>query len=211
MSLLAALEICKVNMGISSAMGVSMGLAVGTIMSRGTIEQKQRWVPDLLRFDKVGAWAITEPNSGSDAFGGMTTTVRREGEGYVLNGEKTFITNGPYADTVIVYAKLDDGSEPDKRKRPVLTFVLDSGMAGFTQSAPFRKMGIHSSPTGQLFFSDVHLEADRLLGDASVGRAEDGRASARSNFVAERVGDRRDVARRDRGVPAAVGRVRQDP
>jgi alkylation response protein AidB-like acyl-CoA dehydrogenase len=187
MSLLAALEICKVNMGISSAMGVSIGLAVGTIMSRGTIEQKQRWVPDLLRFDKVGAWAITEPNSGSDAFGGMTTTVRREGEGYVLNGEKTFITNGPFADTVIVYAKLDDGSGVDKRKRPVLTFVLDSGMTGFTQSAPFRKMGIHSSPTGQLFFSDVYLDADRLLGDTSSGRAEDGRQSARSSFVAERV------------------------
>jgi alkylation response protein AidB-like acyl-CoA dehydrogenase len=187
MSLLAALEICKVNMGISSAMGVSIGLAVGTIMSRGTIEQKERWVPDLLSFDKVGAWAITEPNSGSDAFGGMSTTVRPEGEGYVLNGEKTFITNGPYADTVIVYAKLDDGSGVDKRKRPVLTFVLDSGMPGFTQSKPFRKMGIHSSPTGQLFFSDVYVDSDRLLSDASGGAAQDGRASARASFVAERV------------------------
>jgi alkylation response protein AidB-like acyl-CoA dehydrogenase len=187
MSLLAALEICKVNMGISSAMGVSIGLAVGTIMSRGTVEQKERWVPDLLSFDAIGAWAITEPNSGSDAFGGMTTTVRREGEGYVLNGEKTFITNGPYADTVIVYAKLDDGSGVDKRKRPVLTFVLDSGMAGFTQSKPFRKMGIHASPTGQLFFSDVYLDADRLLSVSSGGSAQDGRASARASFVAERV------------------------
>jgi alkylation response protein AidB-like acyl-CoA dehydrogenase len=188
MSLLAALEVCKVNMGITSAMGVSVGLTVGTIMARGTIEQKERWVPDLLTFDKVGAWAITEPNSGSDAFGGMMTTVRPEGEGYLLNGEKTFITNGPYADTVVVYAKLDDGSGVDKRKRPVLTFVLDSGMAGFTQSAAFRKMGIHSSPTGQLFFSDVYLDPDRLLGDpSSSGGSQDGRDSARANFVAERV------------------------
>jgi alkylation response protein AidB-like acyl-CoA dehydrogenase len=188
MSLLASIEMCKVNMGLASAMGVSLGLAAGTIMSRGTIEQKERWVPDLLTFDKVGAWAITEPNSGSDAFGGMTTTVRREGEEYVLNGEKTFITNGPYADTVVVYAKLDDGSDTDKRRRPVLTFVLDQGMPGLTQGASFRKMGIHSSPTGQLFFSDVYLEPDRLLGDPGGGAAQDGRASARSNFVAERVG-----------------------
>jgi hypothetical protein len=115
--------------------------------------------------------------------------VRREGEGYVLSGEKTFITNGPFADTVVVYAKLDDGSGIDKRKRPVLTFVLDSGMTGFTQSKPFRKMGIHASPTGQLFFSDVYLEPDRLLGDpAAHGGAQDGRESARSNFVAERIG-----------------------
>jgi hypothetical protein len=189
MGLLASLELCKVNMGLTSAMGVSIGLAVGTIMSRGSIEQKERWIPDLLTFDKIGAWAITEPNSGSDAFGGMTTTVRRDGEGYVLSGEKTFITNGPFADTVIVYAKLDDGSGIDKRKRPVLTFVLDSGMAGFTQSKPFRKMGIHASPTGQLFFSDVYLEPERLLGDpTSHGGAQDGRESARSNFVAERIG-----------------------
>jgi alkylation response protein AidB-like acyl-CoA dehydrogenase len=189
MGLLLSLELCKVNMGLTSAMGVSIGLTSGTIMSRGSIEQKERWVPDLLTFDKIGAWAITEPNSGSDAFGGMTTTVRPKGDGYVLNGEKTFITNGPYADTVVVYAKLDDGSGVDKRKRPVLTFVLDAGMEGFTQSKPFRKMGIHASPTGQLFFSDVYLEPDRLLGDpSSHGGAQDGRESARSNFVAERVG-----------------------
>ncbi|HEX3706431.1 MAG TPA: acyl-CoA dehydrogenase, partial [Mycobacteriales bacterium] len=158
----------------------------GTIMSRGSIEQKQRWARDLQTFDKVGAWAITEPNSGSDAFGGMTTTVRPKGDGYVLNGEKTFITNGPFADTMIVYAKLDDGSSDDKRRRPVLTFVLDAGMDGLTQSAPFRKMGIHSSPTGQLFFSDVYLEPDRLLGGGGGG--QDGRDSARSNFTTERIG-----------------------
>jgi alkylation response protein AidB-like acyl-CoA dehydrogenase len=188
MQLLLSKELCKVSMGLTAAMGVSLGLSAGTIAARGTIEQKERWVPDLLTFTKVGAWAITEPNSGSDAFGGMTTTVRREGEGYVLNGEKTFITNGPYADTTVVYAKLDDGSDTDKRRRPVLTFVLDSGMAGFTQSKPFKKMGIHSSPTGQLFFSDVYLEPDRLLGDPNGGGAQDGRESARANFVTERVG-----------------------
>lgn len=188
MSLILSMELCKVNMGLTSAMGVSVGLAAGTIMSRGSIEQKERWVPDLVTFEKVGAWAITEPDSGSDAFGGMRTTVRPQGDGYVLNGEKTFITNGPFADTCVVYAKLDDGSGTDIRKRPVLTFVLDAGMAGFTQSKPFKKMGIHASPTGQLFFSDVYLEPDRLLAGSGGGAAQDGRESARSNFVAERLG-----------------------
>jgi alkylation response protein AidB-like acyl-CoA dehydrogenase len=189
MGLITTLELSKVSMGLVSAMGVSVGLASGTIMSRGTVAQKERWVPDLVSFNKIGAWAITEPNSGSDAFGGMATTVRPEGEGYVLNGEKTFITNGPYADTMVVYAKLDDGSDIEKRKRPVLIFVLDAGMEGLTQSKPFRKMGIHSSPTGQLFFSDVYLDPDRLLGGAtSDSGKQDGRDSARANFVAERVG-----------------------
>ncbi|HVV76481.1 MAG TPA: acyl-CoA dehydrogenase family protein [Mycobacteriales bacterium] len=188
MQLLLSIELTKVAMGITAAMGVSMGLAGGTIMSRGSVEQKERWARDLMTFAKVGAWAITEPNSGSDAFGGMTTTVRPEGDGYVLNGEKTFITNGPYADTAVVYAKLDDGTNDDKRRRPVLTFVLDKGMDGFTQSKPFKKMGIHSSPTGQLFFSDVYLEPDRLLTGGSGEGASDGRESARSNFTTERVG-----------------------
>ncbi|HVX69758.1 MAG TPA: acyl-CoA dehydrogenase family protein [Mycobacteriales bacterium] len=187
MQLILSIELTKVAMGLTAAMGVSMGLAGGTIASRGNIEQQERWARDLMTFKKVGAWAITEPNSGSDAFGGMTTTVRKQGDGYVLNGEKTFITNGPYADTAVVYAKLDDGSSEDKRRRPVLTFVLDSGMDGFTQSKPFKKMGIHSSPTGQLFFSDVYLEPDRLLVGSGEGAA-DGRESARSNFTTERVG-----------------------
>jgi acyl-CoA dehydrogenase len=179
-------ELSKACMGLVTAMGVSVGLTATTIMSRGSREQKLRWVPDLLTFDKIGAWAITEPDAGSDAFGGMKTTVRPVGDGYVLNGQKTFITNGPYADTIVVYAKLDDGGDTDRRKRPVLTFVLDSGMPGLTQSKPFRKMGIHSSPTGELFFADVALPADRLLGGGS-GQG-DGRDSARSNFTTERVG-----------------------
>jgi hypothetical protein len=190
MQLILSIELTKVAMGLTTAMGVSMGLAGGTIMSRGSIEQKERWARDLQTFEKVGAWAITEPNSGSDAFGGMTTTARPAADGYVLNGEKTFITNGPYADTMVVYAKLDDGTSDDKRRRPVLTFVLDAGMDGLTQSKPFKKMGIHSSPTGQLFFADLHVGEDRLLGGGGggSGSGQDGRDSARSNFTTERIG-----------------------
>ncbi|MCU1639868.1 MAG: putative ACYL-CoA [Nocardia sp.] len=188
MAFVAFAEICKVAMGVSTAAGVSVGMAATTIMSRGTTAQKERWALDLLTFDKVGSWAITEPDAGSDAFGGMRTSVKRDGADYILNGQKTFITNGPYADTLVVYAKLDDGTDADKRTRPVLTFVLDQGMEGLTQSKPFRKMGMHSSPTGQLFFDNVRVGKDRLLGETEENKGGDGRDSARANFVFERVG-----------------------
>ncbi|OBK40063.1 acyl-CoA dehydrogenase [Mycobacterium sp. 1245111.1] len=183
-------ELAGVSLGLLSAVGVSLGLGAATIMSRGTLAQKERWLPELMTLEKIAAWAITEPDSGSDAFGGMKTTVRRSGDedgAYILNGQKTFITNGPYADVMVVYAKLDDGSG-DKRNRPVLTFVLDAGMAGLVQGKPFKKMGIMSSPTGELFFDNVRLSPDRLLGETENHTGGDGRDSARANFSAERIG-----------------------
>ncbi len=183
-------ELAGVSMGLLSTVGVSLGLGAATIMSRGTLAQKERWLPELMTLEKIAAWAITEPDSGSDAFGGMKTTVRRSGDedgAYLLNGQKTFITNGPYADVLIVYAKLDDGSD-DRRRRPVLPFVLDAGMPGLTQGKPFKKMGLISSPTGELFFDNVRLTPDRLLGEAEQHSSGDGRDSARANFAAERLG-----------------------
>jgi alkylation response protein AidB-like acyl-CoA dehydrogenase len=185
-------ELCRVCMGVVTGMGVSLGLTVPTIMGRGTLAQQQRWLPDLVTYDKVGAWAITEPDSGSDAFGGMKSYVVRDGDDYILNGQKTFITNGPDADVVVVYAKLNEDEAGDSssnpRDRKVLTFVLDRGMEGFVQSKPFRKMGIHSSRTGELFFSNVRLGRDRLLGETEDNAAGDGRESARSSFSTERIG-----------------------
>ncbi|MET0700843.1 MAG: acyl-CoA dehydrogenase family protein [Mycobacterium sp.] len=182
-------ELCRVCMGVVTGMGVSLGLTVPTIMGRGTLAQQERWLPGLVTYEKVGAWAITEPDSGSDAFGGMKSYVVRDGDDYILNGQKTFITNGPDADVVVVYAKLDEGDPAiDKRDRKVLTFVLDRGMEGFVQSKPFRKMGIHSSRTGELFFNNVRLGRDRLLGETENNAAGDGRESARSSFSAERIG-----------------------
>jgi alkylation response protein AidB-like acyl-CoA dehydrogenase len=182
-------ELCRVCMGVVTGMGVSLGLTVPTIMSRGTLAQQERWLPGLVTYEKVGAWAITEPDSGSDAFGGMKSYVVRDGDDYILNGQKTFITNGPDADVVVIYAKLDEGDPAvDKRDRKVLTFVLDRGMEGFVQSKPFRKMGIHSSRTGELFFNNVRLSRDHLLGETEDNGAGDGRDSARSSFSAERIG-----------------------
>ncbi|AQA05074.1 acyl-CoA dehydrogenase [Mycobacterium sp. MS1601] len=182
-------ELCRVSMGVVTGMGVSLGLTVPTIQSRGTLAQQERWLPELVTYEKVGAWAITEPDSGSDAFGGMKSYVVRDGDDYILNGQKTFITNGPDADVVVVYAKLDEGDPSiDKRDRKVLTFVLDRGMEGFVQSKPLRKMGIHSSRTGELFFNNVRLGRDRLLGETENNASGDGRDSARSSFSAERIG-----------------------
>jgi alkylation response protein AidB-like acyl-CoA dehydrogenase len=188
MTLIPIVELCRYCPGIVTAMGVSIGLAAGTIMRRGTAAQMERWGRDLVTFDKIGAWAITEPNSGSDALGGMLSTARPKGDGWILNGNKTFITNGPYADTIVYYAKLDDGTDAPIRQRPVLTFVLDAGMPGLVQSPPFRKMGLHSSPTGELFLTDVEVGPDRLLGSTEEASRGAGRESAKENFVAERAG-----------------------
>jgi alkylation response protein AidB-like acyl-CoA dehydrogenase len=181
-------ELARVSIGVLSTATVSIGLGAATIMSRGTLAQKERWLPELMTLEKIAAWAITEPDSGSDAFGGMKTYVKRDGEDYILNGQKTFITNGPYADVLVVYAKLDGGdSSVDKRNRPVLVFVLDAGMPGLTQGKPFKKMGMMSSPTGELFFDNVRLSPDRLLGETEQA-GSDGRDSARANFTVERIG-----------------------
>jgi acyl-CoA dehydrogenase len=187
-------ELAGVSLGTVASIGVSLGLGAATIASKGTLAQKERWLPKLVTFEHVAAWAITEPDSGSDAFGGMKTTVRRDpstGSGqaaYVLNGQKTFITNGPDADVIVVYAKLDEGDGTPMRDRKVLTFVLDKGMEGLVQGKAFKKMGMMSSPTSELFFDDVRLGRDRLLGETEEGKGGDGRAGARESFAAERIG-----------------------
>ena len=189
MAMIPIIELCRYCPGLVTAMGVSMGLTSAAIMGKGTLEQKKRWALDLLTFDKVGAWAITEPESGSDAFGAMKASARRDGDEFVLNGNKTFITNGPYADTIVFICKFDEGNPPDERK--ILSFVLEKGDPGLEQSKPMKKMGLHSSPTGELFLTDVRVGMDRLLGGEDVlgssgNRA--GREAAKATFTMERSG-----------------------
>jgi acyl-CoA dehydrogenase len=189
MSLIPIIELCRYCPGLVTAMGVSTGLTAAAVMGKGTVEQKERWGRDLLTLDKIGAWAITEPGSGSDAFGGMKSTARREGSEFVLNGSKTFITNGPYADTIVFICKLEEPGV-DSRDRQILNFVLDKGMPGLEQSKPLRKMGLHSSPTGELFLKDVRCGIDRLLGGEHAlakGRAA-AREGAKDTFQMERTG-----------------------
>ncbi len=186
MQLIPLIELSRFCPGMVTALGVSVGLTAASIMSKGTLEQKKRWGLELLTLEKVGSWAITEPGSGSDAFGSMASTARRTDDGgYVLNGSKTFITNGPFADTIVFICKLDEaGVDPKDRK--VLTFVLDSGMEGLTQSRPLRKMGLHSSPTGEVFAQDLKVGPDRLLGGSE--QRGGGREGAKDTFSMERSG-----------------------
>lgn len=207
-------EIARVSIGLLSTASVSLGLGAATIMSRGTLAQKERWLPELMTLEKIAAWAITEPDSGSDAFGGMKTYVKRDGADYILNGQKTFITNGPCADVLVVYAKLDEGdadpTKVDKRNRPVLVFVLDAGMPGLTQGKPFKKMGMMSSPTGELFFDNVRLSPDRLLGERTAHRRRRPRQRPRQlRRRADR--DRHDGPGHHRRMPPAVRRLREEP
>ncbi len=181
MRMIPIIELSRYSPGLITAMGVSMGLTASAIQRRGTIAQKEKYVPDLLTMEKIGAWAITEAASGSDAFGSMKATAKRDSDHYILNGNKTFITNGPYADTIVFICKLDDGSPAAQRK--VLTFVLDGDTPGLTRSKPLRKMGLHASPTGELFFEDVRVGKDRLLGETEDVPA---RSSAKQTFTAER-------------------------
>jgi acyl-CoA dehydrogenase len=184
MQMIPTIELCRYCPGMVTAMGVSVGLTVGAIMSRGSLAQKERFVPALLTMEKIGAWAITEPGSGSDAFGSMQSSARRDGQGgYVLNGQKTFITNGPYADTIVFICKLDEGNPPAERR--VVSFILDKGTPGLIQSKPLRKMGQHSSPTGELFLEDVRVGADRLLGESEDRSYREG---AKDTFSSERTG-----------------------
>jgi acyl-CoA dehydrogenase len=185
MQMVPIIELSKYCPGLVTAMGVSMGLTAGAIMGKGTWRQKDRWALSLLTLEKVGAWAITEPGSGSDAFGAMKSTAHRDGDDYILNGSKTFITNGPYADTIVFICKLDRGGK-DPRDRPVVSFILDKGMEGLTQSKPLRKMGMHSSPTGELFLDNVRAGRERLMGESE--EAAGGREGAKSTFGAERSG-----------------------
>lgn len=184
LSSLLTIELSRVSPGFAMSLGASLGLCGGAIMRKGTPAQKKRFALPILVGDKVGAWAITEPGAGSDAFGGMRTTARRVDGGFVLSGQKTFITNAPYADHVLVYAKMHDGEQP-MRERPIHAFILDRGMPGLELSKPMRKMGMWASPTGEVFLDDCRVDADRLLGEKLEEHSREG---ARDVFHGERTG-----------------------
>jgi alkylation response protein AidB-like acyl-CoA dehydrogenase len=174
---ITAIEMCRVNPGFYMAFGASLGLAGGAIMAKGTAAQKRRWALPILTLEKIGAWGMTEPGAGSDAFGAMRTVARADGDDFVLSGQKTFITNAPYADVCVVYAKLERG--------PIHAFVVERGMKGFAQGPPMRKMGMHASPTGELFLEDVRVPREHLLGEAEGDPSRD---RAKDVFHGERTG-----------------------
>ena len=130
---LAVEELSAVDGSIGIIVASHNSLCTNHIFVAGNEAQKSKYIPLLASGKWLGAWGLTEPGSGSDAGSARTSAVRK-GDRWVLNGNKTFITNGPFADTIVFYAKLDDRSDTPLRQRPVLTFILDSGMPGLEQS-----------------------------------------------------------------------------
>jgi acyl-CoA dehydrogenase len=136
------------------------------ILSAGTDEQKQRWLPALASGEKILAIAMTEPGTGSDLAGIQTTAILSEaGDHYVLNGSKTFITNGINCDQVIVVAKTD----PAAAHAGMSLLVVDADSPGFVKGKQIEKLGQHASDTSELFFDDVRVPADNLLGGEGTG------------------------------------------
>lgn len=172
------IELARVSAGVALSWGASIGLAGGSIRSRGTAEQVQRYFGPLLRFETIGSWGLTEPGAGSAAIRDMQTRAVRQGDSYVLNGSKTFITNAPYADVFVIYAKLREESGES-----VQAFIVERGDPGLETSTPFKKMGMKSSPTGAVYLSDCRIPADRLLGGGIKQRDH-----VRSSLASERSG-----------------------
>jgi alkylation response protein AidB-like acyl-CoA dehydrogenase len=168
-------EMCRVNPGFALSFGASLGLFGRNVAARATPEQARRWVPPVMRGEKIGCWCLTEPDAGSDALGAMRTTARRDGDAYVLNGSKTFITNAPHADSFLVYAKDDDGL--------VQAFLMERGTPGLSTSQPFAKMGMRSSPTGAVYLEDVRVPLDAKLGGGIADRDH-----VKKSLSSERVG-----------------------
>jgi alkylation response protein AidB-like acyl-CoA dehydrogenase len=166
--------------GFALSFGASLGLCGQSLLRRGTPAQRERWAAPVLGFAKIGCWALTEPEAGSDAFSLRASAVRRPDGGFTLSGEKAFITNAPVADVLLVYARIR-GAPQDGEIRP---FVLERGDAGLSTGPPLEKMGMRASPTGSIHLDEVRIPADRLLGDPD----DSGKRAAVETLQGERAG-----------------------
>jgi acyl-CoA dehydrogenase len=159
-------ELAKGCSSLRTSISVHGSLCGSTLKYFASPEQKKRWLPDMAAGKKLGAWALTEPGSGSDA-AGMATTATRKGNEYVLDGTKAWISNGGIADHVIVYAKTD----PAKGHKGISCFMVDKGTPGFecVGVETKNKLGLRSSPTATLAFTDCRIPADHLIGKEGEG------------------------------------------
>src|SRR5438477_703952 len=155
-------ELTRVLPGFALSFGASLGLCGQSLLQRGTPAQRERWAAPVLGFARLGCWALTEPEAGSDAFALRTAARRLPDGGFALSGEKSFITNAPIADVLVVYARIH-GAPYDGEIRP---FVLERSNRGVATSPSLDKMGMRASPTGSIYLDEVRVPADRVLGDA---------------------------------------------
>ena len=169
----------------TAALTVQLSLVSTAIYKFGTEEQRQRWLPDLFAAKTVGAFALSEPNVGSDPAAMELTAVRNE-NGWILNGSKFWISNGCQADVILVFAQTDVGA----RHKGVAAFVVDGNSPGLERQAIQEKLGLHASNTAALFFDGVHVSDDRMIGKAGDGFkiAQTSLESGRTSTAAAAVG-----------------------
>jgi len=151
-----ALELARADPSISTFMGVHSGLAMGSIYMSGSEEQKQRWLPAMARMEKIGAFGLTEPDVGSGVAGGLTTTAQRDGEAWVLNGQKKWIGNATFADYIIIWARdVGDGK--------VKGFVVKKGTPGLSTTKMKDKIALRVVQNAHITLDEVRVpESDRL-------------------------------------------------
>jgi isovaleryl-CoA dehydrogenase len=157
-------EISRGSAAVGLSYGAHSNLCVNQIHRNGTKEQKQRYLPKLVSGEHVGALAMSEPNSGSDVVS-MRTRADRRGDRYVLNGTKMWITNGPVAETFVIYAKTD----PTAGARGMTAFIVEKGFKGFSQAQKLDKLGMRGSDTSELVFEDCEVPEENVLGAVGNG------------------------------------------
>ena len=157
-------EVSRASASIGLSYGAHSNLCVNQIRRNGTAVQKARYLPKLVSGEHVGALAMSEPGAGSDVVS-MKTRADRKGDRFVLNGSKMWITNGPEAETLVVYAK----TSPDAGPRGITAFLIEKGMTGFATAQKLDKMGMRGSPTAELVFTDCDVPAENVLGKVDEG------------------------------------------
>ncbi|PRT04048.1 acyl-CoA dehydrogenase AcdA [Bacillus wiedmannii] len=157
-------ELSRVCASTGVTLSAHTSLAGWPIFKFGTEEQKQKFLRPMAEGTKIGAYGLTEPSSGSDA-GGMRTTAKRDGDHYILNGSKIFITNGGIADIYVVFALTD----PEAKQRGTSAFIVESDTPGFSVGKKESKLGIRSSPTTEIMFEDCRIPVENLLGEEGQG------------------------------------------
>ncbi len=161
---LALEEICKVDASHGVIMSVNNSLYCHGIMKFGTEEQKKKFVTPVASGQAIGAYSLTEPQSGSDA-GTMRSRAKRDGDSYILNGRKSWVTSGPVADYYVVFMMTD----PENKQKGVSAFLVPSGTPGLTRGKKEPKLGIRASATSELIFEDCRVAAENLLGKEGEG------------------------------------------
>ncbi len=164
MAALVSRAIGRANGAIAMSFGAHLNLCTHNILRNGTEEQKGRYLPKLVSTEMIGGLALTEPNAGSDAMG-IQTLARKVDGGFLINGSKVFITNGPIANLLIVYTK----TQPDAGSRGITAFIFETATKGFHVARKLQKLGMHGSPTGELVFEDAFVPDENVLGRVNEG------------------------------------------